>query len=92
MISLLIPGLAQLLQGRTVGILHLIAALILWCVGLGWIVHAYSALDANTYTVGIRRGERLARTFDAKAAGYGRDNAYGKDHANEYVRRNPYGV
>ena len=90
MISLFVPGLAQLLQGRPVGILHLIAALVLWCVGLGWIVHAYSALDANTYIDGTRKGERMARVWDAKRAGQGRDGAYSKDYANEYVQRNPY--
>lgn len=47
-LSLIIPGAGQLKLGRTgkaVG--HLAAALCLWLVFLGWIVHVYSAWEAS---------------------------------------------
>ena len=47
LLSLFVPGLGQLLLGRigrAIG--HLLVALLLWAVLLGWIVHLYSAHDA----------------------------------------------
>jgi len=47
-LSLLIPGLGQLLLGRlgrAIG--HFIAAVLLWFILLGWIVHIWSAVDAS---------------------------------------------
>ena len=48
MLSLVIPGLGQLLLGRigrTIG--HFIVAACLWVILLGWIIHLYSAFEAS---------------------------------------------
>ena len=48
MLSLLIPGLGQLLLGRigrAIG--HFIVAACLWVILLGWIIHLYSAYEAS---------------------------------------------
>lgn len=46
-LSLLIPGAAQWLSGRRrTGAIHLVIALVLWLVGLGWFMHIYSFFDA----------------------------------------------
>lgn len=46
-LSLLLPGLGQLLMGRIgAAIGHFCVSLLLWCVLLGWLVHIYSAYDA----------------------------------------------
>lgn len=45
--SFIIPGLGQLLQGRLLdGIIHFVAAVVLWFVLLGWIVNILSAVGA----------------------------------------------
>lgn len=46
--SLIIPGLGQLMSGyflRAVG--HLLLALLLWGIFLGWLIHIYSAWEAS---------------------------------------------
>ena len=46
--SLIIPGLAQLYQGRRpAAVVHFFLAALLWIFGgYGWIVHLYSAAEA----------------------------------------------
>ena len=45
--SLFIPGLGQLLQGRLIAaVLQFLAAVGLWFIFMGWIVHLWSILDA----------------------------------------------
>lgn len=46
--SLIIPGLGQLVSGyfgRAIG--HFVLALLLWSIFLGWLIHIYSAYDAS---------------------------------------------
>jgi TM2 domain-containing membrane protein YozV len=46
LLSVFIPGLGQLLQGRIMaGITHFIVALIAWLICMGWIVHLFSGID-----------------------------------------------
>ncbi|MEI6337597.1 MAG: DUF6677 family protein [Verrucomicrobiota bacterium] len=45
--SFFIPGLGQLIQGRLLrAALFFVAAVILWFVLMGWIMHLWSILDA----------------------------------------------
>ena len=45
--SFFIPGLGQLLQGRVgAAVTHFVLAGALWFIGLGWIVHFWSVIDA----------------------------------------------
>lgn len=45
--SFFIPGLGQLLQGRIIAAaVQFILAGVVWIVGLGWLVHLYSVVDA----------------------------------------------
>lgn len=47
LVSLVLPGLGQLMNGEVMkGIAFFIGALILWGVGIGWIVHLWAAIDA----------------------------------------------
>jgi len=47
-LSFIIPGLGQLLAGHPIkAICHFVVAVALWCVLMGWIIHLYSAWDAN---------------------------------------------
>ena len=49
-LSLIIPGLGQIIQGRVgLGILMFLLAAVLWVVLLGWLVHLWSVLDALFY-------------------------------------------
>ena len=46
-LSLIIPGLGQLLQGRILAAFtHFIVAMIAWLFCIGWIVHFFSGIDA----------------------------------------------
>jgi hypothetical protein len=48
--SFMYPGLGQLVQGRLLAALvFFVAATLLWCVMLGWIVHIFATIDAATY-------------------------------------------
>jgi TM2 domain-containing membrane protein YozV len=48
--SFFVPGLGQLVQGRPLMALFMfVAAFLLWCVLLGWVVHVWSVLDAALY-------------------------------------------
>jgi len=48
--SLIIPGLGQFLQGRnSTGIWHIVLALFLWLILLGWTVHLWSMFDAAKF-------------------------------------------
>ena len=45
--SFFIPGLGQLLQGRIIkALVMVVLTFVLWFVGLGWIIHIWSAIDA----------------------------------------------
>ncbi len=45
-----VPGLGQLIQGRPLKALFMfVLAAMLWVIGLGWIVHLWSALDAAVW-------------------------------------------
>ena len=45
--SFFIPGLGQLVQGRVLAaVIHFVAAVLLWIIMLGWIVHIFSIIDA----------------------------------------------
>jgi TM2 domain-containing membrane protein YozV len=45
--SIVVPGLGQLLQGRTSdALIHFGLAVVLWVFWLGWVVHLYSAVEA----------------------------------------------
>jgi TM2 domain-containing membrane protein YozV len=45
--SFFIPGLGQLIQGRLLkAALMFCAAILLWIVLLGWVIHLWSILDA----------------------------------------------
>ena len=51
--SLFIPGLGQLLQGRLIAaVLQFLAAVGLWFIFMGWIVHLWSILDAARWKPG----------------------------------------
>ncbi len=48
LLSLIIPGLGQLVSGyfwRAIG--HFLLALFLWGILLGWLIHIYSAWEAS---------------------------------------------
>jgi len=48
--SFFIPGLGQLLQGRLLlAVVQFVAALVLWWILLGWIIHLWSILDAALF-------------------------------------------
>jgi TM2 domain-containing membrane protein YozV len=45
--SLFIPGLGQLVQGRSLAaIFFFLASVILWFVLLGWLIHLWACLNA----------------------------------------------
>ena len=45
--SFFIPGLGQLIQGRLLkAIFMFVAAIALWIVLLGWLIHLWSIIDA----------------------------------------------
>jgi len=45
--SFFIPGLGQLIQGRLLSAaLFFIAAILLWLILMGWIIHIWSIIDA----------------------------------------------
>ncbi len=45
--SFFIPGLGQLIQGRMVrAAVFFIAAVLLWFILMGWIIHLWSIIDA----------------------------------------------
>ncbi|MFZ4681478.1 MAG: hypothetical protein ACOYMS_03160 [Terrimicrobiaceae bacterium] len=45
--SFFIPGLGQLIQGRLLSAgLFFIAAVVLWIILMGWIIHIWSIIDA----------------------------------------------
>lgn len=45
--SFFVPGLGQLVQGRIVrALVMFVAAGVLWFIGLGWIIHMWSVIDA----------------------------------------------
>jgi len=45
--SFFIPGLGQLIQGRMVrAVVFFIAAVLLWIILMGWIIHLWSIIDA----------------------------------------------
>jgi TM2 domain-containing membrane protein YozV len=45
--SLVVPGLGQLLQGRLLpAFLFFVAAVLLWIIFLGWLIHLWSVIDA----------------------------------------------
>jgi len=47
MLSLFVPGLSQMMEGRlATAFCHFVGAVLLWFVGLGWVVHLISAGDA----------------------------------------------
>ncbi len=46
LLSFLLPGMGQLLQGRPLeGLLHFGLALALWVLLIGWLVHFWSTVD-----------------------------------------------
>ena len=48
--SLIVPGLGQLLQGRTLLALFMfVMAAALWWVLLGWIIHLWSIINAARF-------------------------------------------
>jgi TM2 domain-containing membrane protein YozV len=49
--SFFIPGLGQLVQGRVLAaLLFFVAAIVLWVVLLGWVIHLWSVIDAARWT------------------------------------------
>jgi TM2 domain-containing membrane protein YozV len=50
LLSLLIPGLGQLVQGRIgTALLHFVLGAVLWFFFLGWVAHIWSAISAARY-------------------------------------------
>lgn len=48
--SFFVPGLGQLIQGRIgAAVGHFFAAVMLWVVFMGWVVHLASAVGASQY-------------------------------------------
>ncbi|MEM9158284.1 MAG: hypothetical protein AAGB46_04480 [Verrucomicrobiota bacterium] len=48
--SFFIAGLGQLLQGRVfAAFIHFVLAGLLWFIGLGWIIHLWSAFSAARF-------------------------------------------
>ena len=48
--SFFVPGLGQLIQGRLLkALLMFVAAIALWIVLLGWLIHLWSIIDAATW-------------------------------------------
>jgi TM2 domain-containing membrane protein YozV len=48
--SFFVPGLGQLFQGRLlIAVVMFVAAIVLWIMLLGWIVHLWSVLDAAKF-------------------------------------------
>jgi TM2 domain-containing membrane protein YozV len=48
--SFFYAGLGQLIQGRFgIAVVMFILATLLWFVGLGWIIHLWSIIDAALY-------------------------------------------
>lgn len=84
MLSLFVPGFSQLLQGRlSVAVLHILLCAMLWCVGMGWIMHCWSCLDAVGFKARERRvdGQRLQQLEGA----YVRSSAhYARKYSNGY--------
>ncbi len=48
-LSLFIPGLGQLCKGRPEGLGDFAAAICLWIIWLGWIIHLLAAWDLIEY-------------------------------------------
>ncbi len=45
--SVFVPGLGQLVQGRVLAALgFFVAAIVLWFIWLGWLMHLWSVIDA----------------------------------------------
>jgi hypothetical protein len=50
LVSFVYPGLGQLLQGRLLAAaIFFVAATVLWCVLLGWVMHIWATIDAARY-------------------------------------------
>lgn len=48
--SFFVPGLGQLIQGRLkIAIVMVVLTWLLWLIGLGWIIHIWSVVDAALY-------------------------------------------
>ena len=48
--SFFIPGLGQLLQGKLFrALIMFVAAIVLWWIWMGWIIHLWSIIDAALY-------------------------------------------
>jgi TM2 domain-containing membrane protein YozV len=48
--SFFIPGLGQLIQGRVAkAAVMFVLAGIFWFIGLGWVIHLWSIIDAALY-------------------------------------------
>jgi len=48
--SFFVPGLGQLIQGRfLIALIQFVLAGGLWWIGLGWIIHLWSVLDAALF-------------------------------------------
>jgi len=55
--SLIIPGVGQLMQGRFVtGLMVMIVTGLLWCIGLGYIMHVVAAVDAAIWKPKVSSG------------------------------------
>ncbi len=51
LVSLFIPGLGQLLQGRLgIAIIQFVSAVVLWFIFMGWIIHLWSIIDAARWS------------------------------------------
>jgi hypothetical protein len=47
LVSLFVPGLGQLIQGRLIAaLLHFVSCGVLWLIFLGWLMHVFSCVDA----------------------------------------------
>lgn len=51
LVSLFIPGLGQLLQGRVgMALIQFVLAVILWFVFMGWLIHLWSIVDTARWS------------------------------------------
>jgi TM2 domain-containing membrane protein YozV len=48
--SFFVPGLGQLVQGRVIrAVVQFVLAGALWIIGMGWLIHLWSVVDAAMY-------------------------------------------
>lgn len=84
--SLIVPGFSQFLQGRPLlGLAHFVLACLLWCCGMGWIVHLCSYLNACSYEKQKEKDRALVQSY--ASAYMVASEEYGRKYDHGYSRQ-----